>query len=84
MVIQKGIMREHVINGVVFGKVETKITFTVNIRKRQLKIRWHITRKEGSENLIVTGQIEGKRERGRQRITYLTRREGKTGFRRDR
>lgn len=30
-----------------------------------------IMRKEGLENLILTGQFEGKRDRGKQCITYL-------------
>lgn len=28
-------------------------------------------KKEGWENLTLTGQVEGKRDRGEQRITYL-------------
>ena len=31
----------------------------------------HVVRKEGLQNLPLTGKIEGKRSRGRQRLTYL-------------
>ena len=41
------------------------------IRKRQLEFLGHVMRKEGLENLSVTGKINGKRSRGRQRITYI-------------
>ena len=30
------------------------------IRKRQLQFLWHIVRKEGLENLIITWKTEGK------------------------
>lgn len=52
--------------------METKRTLILNIRKRQLKILGHIMRKEGLENLILTGHTEGKRDSGIQRITCLT------------
>ena len=41
------------------------------IRKRQLKFLGHICRHRGLEFLSLTGKIEGKRSRGRQRITFL-------------
>ena len=41
------------------------------IRKRQLKFLGHICRHKGLEFLSLTGKIEGKRSRGRQRITFL-------------
>ena len=41
-----------------------------NIRKRQLMFLVHIIRKEGVENLSLTGCIEGTRSRGRKRLTY--------------
>ena len=31
----------------------------------------HIVRKGGIENLALTGKINGRRDRGRQRLTYL-------------
>ena len=43
----------------------------LDIRKRQLKFLGHIMRKDGLENLILTGWIEGGRDRGKQHATYL-------------
>ena len=40
-------------------------------RKRQLGFLGHIMRREGMENLALTGMIEGKRGRGRPREKYL-------------
>jgi len=42
-----------------------------NIKKRQLEFLGHILRKDGMENLCITGFVDGKRNRGRQRITFL-------------
>ena len=42
------------------------------IRMRQLKFFGHVYRHETMEKLAVSGMIEGKRKRGRQRTTYLT------------
>ena len=42
------------------------------IRKRQAEFIGHIMRKEGLEEIIITGKIEGKRGRGRPRLIYLT------------
>ena len=39
---------------------------------RQLTFLGHILRKEELENLVVTGFVGGKRDRGRQRETFLT------------
>ncbi len=50
-------------NDKVLEKMETKRKLILNIKKRQVKFLGHIMRKEGLENLILTGQIEGKRER---------------------
>ena len=41
------------------------------IRKRQMKFMGHVYRKGGMEHLSMTGKIEGKRSRGRQRLTYV-------------
>lgn len=37
----------------------TKWTLALKIRKRQVKVLWHTTKK-GLENLTITGYIEGK------------------------
>ena len=41
------------------------------IRKRQLEFLGHICRHKDLEYLSITGKIEGKRSRGRQRIKFL-------------
>ena len=39
----------------------------MTIRKRQIEFLLHIMRKNGLEELILTGSVDGKRSRGRQR-----------------
>ncbi|GFN85963.1 endonuclease-reverse transcriptase [Plakobranchus ocellatus] len=41
------------------------------IKQRQLQFLGHICRDKGLEHLAITGKIEGKRSRGRQRITFI-------------
>ncbi|GFO43692.1 collectin-11 [Plakobranchus ocellatus] len=41
------------------------------IRQRQLQFLGHICRHKCLEHLAITGKIEGKRSRGRQRITFI-------------
>ena len=43
------------------------------IKKRQLKFLGHAIRKHKIEHLSITGAIEGRRARGRQRHTYVDR-----------
>ena len=43
------------------------------IRRRQLQFLGHILRKQELEDVALTGKIEGKRERGKQRLTYISR-----------
>ena len=42
-----------------------------DIRVRQLNFLCHIIRKDGLENLAITGGIEGKSSRGR-RVTWMS------------
>lgn len=51
----------------------TERNLLATIAKRQMSFFGHIMRKEGLENLAVTGRVEGKRSRGRQRTTYVDR-----------
>ena len=53
--------------------IEKKHYLLRTIRKRQLEFLGHVMRKEELENLSVTGKINGKRSRGRQRLTYIAR-----------
>ncbi|GFN85493.1 endonuclease-reverse transcriptase [Plakobranchus ocellatus] len=41
------------------------------IRQRQLKFLGHTCRHKGLEHLAITGEIEGKDSRGKQRITFI-------------
>lgn len=45
--------------------METNIVIVFNIRKMYWKFIWHLLRKEGKEDLIITGEIEGKRDKGK-------------------
>ena len=47
-------------------------TLMKDIVKKQITLFGHVIMKEELENLVVTGFIEKKRARGRQRDTYLT------------
>ena len=42
------------------------------IRTRQLRFLGYVIRKDGLENLALTGKIEGKRSRGRKRMLWMT------------
>ena len=41
------------------------------IRQRQLRFLGHTIREESIEKLAIEGKVEGKRARGRQRLTYI-------------
>jgi len=41
------------------------------LREGQLDFFGHVTRRQGIEALVVTGKVEGRRARGRQRQKYL-------------
>ena len=42
------------------------------IKNRKMTFLGHVMRRKGVENLSLTGKMEGKRARGRQRMTYLS------------
>ena len=42
------------------------------IRTRQMRFLGHVIRKDGLENLALTGKMEGKRGRGRKRMLWMT------------
>lgn len=50
-----------------YRKIERKMTLMIKIKKKQLRFRKGISRKWSLENLIVTRQIDGKKERKRMR-----------------
>ena len=54
-------------NDGVLAKAGTRRKLVETIRKRQLQFSGHVFRKEEPEDVAITGKIEGKRARGRQR-----------------
>ena len=42
------------------------------IRKRQMKFLGHVMRRGELESVVLTGYVEGRRARGRQRETYMS------------
>lgn len=72
MVIDNNGNAEHKINRICGkGRKQTEkkiMSLLVNITKRKLKLLGHIKRKEGLEDLIFTGQIEERKDRGKQCI----------------
>ena len=42
------------------------------ITTRQMRFLGHVIRKDGLENLALTGKIEGRRGRGRKRTLWMT------------
>jgi len=51
------------------GRVGRQLLETLH--KRQLEFFGHVMRRDGLDKLVVTGNIEGTRARGRQRMKYL-------------
>ena len=51
------------------GNVQRSLLKT--IRKRQMEFLGHVCRRRGLEFLSLTCKVEGKRDRGKQRITFL-------------
>ena len=52
------------------ANVKRKLLQTV--KNRKMTFLGHVMRKKGIEKLSLTGSEEGKRKRGRQRMTYLS------------
>ena len=61
-----------VINEEVYRRRNIKQSLLVDIVRRQMSFLGHVLRKEEMEHLAVTGFVDGKRARGRQRETILT------------
>ena len=61
----------HVTNEEVLRRAGTERKIMKAIRKRQIEFLGHVMRKEGLEELMLTGRVNGKRSRERQRLTYL-------------
>ena len=62
--------KEKVTNVEVYRRMNTGISLLIDIVHRQLTFIGHILRKGKLENLVVTGFVDGKRDRGRQQKTF--------------
>ena len=59
-------------NEAILRKANTRRALMTMITTRQLRFLGHVNRKETIEYLAMTGKIEGKRARGRQRMTLMS------------
>ena len=62
---------KHVTNEEILKRVGNPDRLMDVIRDRQLRFLGHVIRQDGVEKLALTGKIEGKRDRGRQRLKYI-------------
>ena len=60
-------------NGDLLSRIDMKRQLIKKVRRQQMKFFGHVIRNEDIENLVISGKIEGKRSRGRARMTYVTR-----------
>ncbi|GFR95408.1 endonuclease-reverse transcriptase [Elysia marginata] len=58
-------------NDEVLDMANTGRSLYITFRRRQMKFTGHIYRARGIEHLAMTGKINGKKSRGRQRTTYV-------------
>ena len=58
-------------NEEVLRRAQTERQIMKQIVKRQCSFLGHVLRKRGIECQVVTGKVEGNRDRGRQRQTFL-------------
>ena len=59
-------------NEAILRKANTRRALITVITTRQLCFLGHVNRKETIEYLAMTGEVEGKRARGRQRMTLMS------------
>ena len=64
--------KENVANVEVYRRMNTSTSLLIDIVHRQLTFLGHILRKGELENVVVTGFVDGKLDRRRQRETFLT------------
>ena len=63
---------DRVCNEEVLSRAHVKRKMINDIRVGQLNFFGHTIRKDGLENLAMTGKMEGKRSRGRRRVTWMS------------
>ena len=61
---------QHISNNDVLCRAGTRRTILHTIRDRQARFFGHIMRKGQMENIVITGKLDGKRSRGRPRLTF--------------
>ena len=64
--------KDRITNDEVYRRMGTVNALLGYIVRRQLSFLGHVLRKDELEKLLVTGFVDGKRARGRQRETFLT------------
>ena len=62
---------DHITNEEVLDRLSITRQLINQIRKRQIEFFGHVIRNKELENIIVTGKLDGKRSRGRPRLTNL-------------
>ena len=63
---------DHVSNVDVLEKAKSSRSLLRTIATRQIRFLGHTLRKNALETVALTGAIEGRRARGRQRLTFLS------------
>ena len=63
---------DKICNEDVLSRAQVKRHLMKEIRVGQLNFLGYIIRKDGLENLAITGRIEGKRSRGRRSVTWMS------------
>ena len=61
---------ERISNERVLTIANVKRKLLQTIKKRKMSFLGHVMRRKRIENLLLTGKVEGKKARGRQRMTY--------------
>ena len=61
---------KHITNEEVLNRMATTRNLIITVRRRQMSFFGHVMRNKEIEHFSISGKIEGKRCRGRQRITY--------------
>ena len=62
---------DRVTNEEVLGRAGTHRELLNQVRRRQIALPGHVYRKDDVERQVLTGRVQGKRDRGRQRMTFL-------------
>ena len=70
--MMKILWTDKVRNEDVLSRAQEKRKLMNDIRVRQLNFLGHIIRRDGLENLAMTGRIEGKRSSGWRRVTWMS------------